>query len=196
MKNTTQSTQIFRRQCEIPKGIEYEHHILSLAICVEVFQIICDILHINLQKQTYCFVSARELAFLGTSRIVLCEIFTATSLKRSKTTSIARARQLRVCSYCERCSRNIPDMACGTVIKDTSSRPIHRSATDSEISQIYTSCMFMANESSSGKYRTCWSCFVSKDFSSCEKIKEIYIYIYIYISDKSFSVICVMYLEL
>ena len=103
--------------------MEYEHHILSLALCVEVFQIICDILHINLQKQTYCISSTREIAYLGTSRIALYERFTATSLKRSKTRSIARARQLRVCSYCARCSRNIPDIAYGTVIKDISIRP-------------------------------------------------------------------------
>jgi hypothetical protein len=152
-KNATQRTQNLQRQCELPKGIECEHHILSLADCVEVLQIICDILHINLQKQSYCIVSTRELAYLRTSCTLLCEKFTATSLKRSKATSIARARQLRVCSYCERCSRNIPDIAYGTVIKDTSSRPIHSSATDSEISQIFTSCMLMANESSS-KYRT------------------------------------------
>jgi len=154
-KNATQRTQNLRRQYEFPKGMEYEHHILSLAICVEVFQIICDILHIDLQKRTYCIVSTRELAYLGNSRIVLYERFTAVSLKRSKATSIARARQLRVCSYCERCSRRILHMACGTIIEDTSSRPIHSSATDNEISQIYTSSTLMANESSSRKYRTC-----------------------------------------
>lgn len=126
---------------------------MSLAICVEVLQIICDFLHINLQKQTYCIVSTRELAYLGNRCIVLYERFTATFLKRSKATPIARARQLRVCSYWERCSRNIPDMAYGTVIKDTSSRPIHSSATGSEISQIYASYMLMAN-GSSRKYRT------------------------------------------
>jgi hypothetical protein len=85
-ENATPRTQNFRRQCELPKGMEYEHHILSLAICMKVFQIICDILHINLQKQTYCISSKRELAYLGTSRIALYERFTATSLKRSKTT--------------------------------------------------------------------------------------------------------------
>jgi len=154
-KDATQSTQNFRRQCELLKGMEYEHHILSSAICVEVLQIICDILYINLQKQTYCIVSTRELAYLGNSRIVLYERFTAASLKRSKTTSVARARQLRVCSYCKRCSQNILDMACGAVIKDTRIRPTYISATDSEISQIYTSFMLVANESSSRKYRTC-----------------------------------------
>jgi len=154
-ENAAQRTQNFRRQYELPKGMEYEHHILSLAICVEVLQIICDILHIKLQKQTYCIVSTREIAHLGNSRIVLYERFTAASLKRPKATSIARARQLRVCSSCKRCSRNILHMACETVIKDTSSRPIHSSATDNEISQIYTSYMLMANESSSHKYRTC-----------------------------------------
>ena len=38
----------------------------------------------------------------------------------------------------------------------------------------------MANENSNHKYRTCWNCSVSKDFSSCEKIKEIYTHTYVY----------------
>jgi hypothetical protein len=56
-KNAAERKENFRRQCEFPEGMEYEHRILSLEICVELLKIICDVLHINLQKQTYSIAS-------------------------------------------------------------------------------------------------------------------------------------------